>query len=67
MNGPLGWQDCLVAAALAWAVWHLARRAVGVVCRDTVTGCGTCRGCDRDPMRIDTEEVGFVSSDSLHR
>ena len=65
MNWQIGWQDFLAAAVVAWAIWYLARRLMGVVRRNPVTGCGTCAGCGGDATRSDQNRQGYVPIESL--
>ena len=65
MLAQLTWQDVLAAAVTLWAVWYLARRVLGVVRRNRVTGCGTCAGCGGSAAREQTVNQVFVSADAL--
>jgi hypothetical protein len=66
MNWQLGWQDVVAATLVAWALWYLCRRVVGVVRRDAFTGCGTCVGCGGAGERADKNRRGFVVVESLN-
>jgi hypothetical protein len=65
MNWHIGWQDLLAAAVVVWAVGYLCRRVLGVVRRDPVTGCGTCRGCGGEANRSGRGRHGYVPVESL--
>jgi hypothetical protein len=65
MIWQISWQDCLAVMAVVWALWYLGHRAMGVVRRDTVTGCGTCAGCGGGAKRTDMSRRGYVPVESL--